>query len=146
MRTPFKWFPARRQTRRNRISTGSANKLRVVIEIGWGGCVRKGVFAAWTMSNDRGRIRALGSYKRGWMARLWTFVNTTDEGPGEYFTIGVGQTDKKYRPLARLITAKLPNPRFFTIRCENVTFFDIAFTTSKHFALFATPTPCLFSY
>jgi hypothetical protein len=71
---------------------------------------------------------------------------TTGEGPGECFTIAADKKEKKYRPLARLVTAKLPSPRFFTIRRENVAFFSIAFTTSEHFRLFATPTPCLFDY
>jgi hypothetical protein len=80
------------------------------------------------------------------MARLRTFMIATDEGPGECFTIAADQREKKYRPLARLFTVKLSSPRFFTIRRENVAFFDIAFTTSEHFRLFATPTPCLFGY
>jgi hypothetical protein len=80
------------------------------------------------------------------MARLWTFMITTDEGPDECFTIATDQIEKNYGPLARLVTAKLPSPRFFTIHRENFGFFGIAFTTREHFRPFATPTPCLLGY
>lgn len=53
---------------------------------------------------------------------------------------------KKYRPLARIVTAELPSPRLITIRSENVAFLDIAFTAGDRLLLLATPTSYQVSY